>query len=350
MSVLDHPVIPKGATVLVTGAAGWVGSNVADQFLAHGYKVRGTTRDADKASWITDIFDSKYGKGQFELSSVPDMTAEGAYDHVIKGVAVVAHTASIMLPDPNPNKVIPIVVDGAVNALKAAYAEPSVQRFVLTSSSTAAVVSERGEPGQAITADSWTDDIVKKAWAPPPYEPERAKYIYSASKNESEKAVWKYHQENHGKRPDLVVNAVLPNMNFGKPLDVEKQGYPSTSGLPVGLFKGELHPYHTMLAPQYYVNASDTGRLHLAAAIHPGVKDERIFAFAGRFNWDAMLAIFRKHFPNKTFLDDFSGGEDANEIVERARAEQLLRDLGQPGWVSLEETVLQNVEDLVDKE
>ncbi|KAF7548842.1 hypothetical protein G7Z17_g6787 [Cylindrodendrum hubeiense] len=350
MSVLDSPAIPKAATVLVTGAAGWVGSNVADQFLAYGYKVRGTTRDATKAAWIVEVFDKKYGKGQFELHSVSDMVAEGAYDDVIKGVSAVVHTASLMSADPNPHNVIPMVVDSAVNALKAAYAEPSVDRFIYTSSSSAAVRAQRGEPGINVTVDSWADDDVKRAWAEPPYLPERARFIYAASKYEAEKVIWKYHQENRENRPGLIVNAVLPNVNYGKPLDFEKQGYPSTSALPVGLYNGDISPYHQIIAPQYYVNASDTGRLHVAAAIHPDVKDERIFAFAGRFSWDAILEILRKNFPNKEFIDNFSGGEDLNEILPRSRAEQLLRDLGRPGWVSLEETVLENVKDIVDRE
>ncbi|KAH6879402.1 hypothetical protein B0T10DRAFT_566091 [Thelonectria olida] len=181
-------------------------------------------------------------------------------------------------------------------------------------------------------------------------EPERGVFVYAASKHESEKAIWKYYGKNKAKRPDLVVNTVLPNMNFGKTLDLEKQGYAPTSALVVGLYKGELHPYHSMAPLQYSINNSTTGRLHVAAAIHPDVKDERIFSFPRRYNWDAILAIFRKIFRRKTFIDDFEGGEDAKEILSRARAEQHLRDLGRPGWVSLEETVLHNVDDLVAAE
>lgn len=81
----EDPAIPKGSTVLVTGASGWVGSNVADQFLAYGYKVRGTTRDVNKAAWMKETFEKKYGSGVFELVSVPDMVADGAYDEAVKG-------------------------------------------------------------------------------------------------------------------------------------------------------------------------------------------------------------------------------------------------------------------------
>jgi hypothetical protein len=100
------------------------------------------------------------------------------------------------------------------------------------------------------------------------------------------------------------------------------------------------------LFSECYIDVEDCGRLHVAAAIFDHVKDQRIFGFAGRFNWDDILDIFRKTAPNKKFPDNFSGGTDPNEIKPRDKAEQLLRDLGRPGWTSLEESVLANISDM----
>lgn len=77
--------IPKDSTVLVTGVSGYVGSHVADQLLAAGYKVRGTVRDNTKAEMVQSYFATKYGNDRFESRIVPDMFAEGAFDDVIKG-------------------------------------------------------------------------------------------------------------------------------------------------------------------------------------------------------------------------------------------------------------------------
>lgn len=85
MSSIDEFVIPKGSTVLVTGAGGLVGSHVADQFLQFGYKVRGTARNTKKSAWLSDVFDKKYGTGQFELISIPDMAADGVFAEAVKG-------------------------------------------------------------------------------------------------------------------------------------------------------------------------------------------------------------------------------------------------------------------------
>jgi nucleoside-diphosphate-sugar epimerase len=85
MAPLDNPSIPKGSIVLVTGASGLIASNIVDQFLHYGYKVRGTVRDPKKSAWLAKLFDEKYGKENFELVAVPEMMAEGAFDEAVKG-------------------------------------------------------------------------------------------------------------------------------------------------------------------------------------------------------------------------------------------------------------------------
>jgi len=65
--------INKGDLILITGATGYIGSNVADQALEAGYKVRGTTRSKAKGQWLNDLLKKKYGEGRFELVEVPDM-------------------------------------------------------------------------------------------------------------------------------------------------------------------------------------------------------------------------------------------------------------------------------------
>lgn len=99
---------------------------------------------------------------------------------------------------------------------------------------------------------------------------------------------------------------------------------------------------------EYYIDVQDTGRLHVAAAVLDHVKDKRIFGFAGRFSWDEILDILREAAPGRKVPDNFSGGSDPNEIEPRDEAEQLLRDLGRPGWVSLKESILANISDLKD--
>lgn len=95
MGSLDNLAVPKGSTVLVTGANGLLGSHIAKQYLEYGYKVRGTVRDPAKNSWLVDAFEKRYGKGQFELFQTLDMVSEGAFDEAVKGMSIFEHATSL---------------------------------------------------------------------------------------------------------------------------------------------------------------------------------------------------------------------------------------------------------------
>ncbi|KAF4468631.1 Aldehyde reductase [Fusarium albosuccineum] len=363
VSTIANPALPQGSTVLVTGANGFLGAHIVDQFLRNGYRVRGTVRDPNKDRWLLEYFDQQYGNGSFELVAVPDMQADGAYNQAVKDVSVFVHSAASVAFDNDPNKIIPVTVAGTVNALKAAYSEPSVKRFVLTSSSAAAVGLLSS--GVMVTEDTWNEEAVKDAWSGEPYPPNRSVIVYEASKAQSEQAVWKYHEENRRQRPDLTINAgrpslvpleapfdtsksitVLPNLIFGRPIDAVNQGRRTSAGFVAALWKGEEPSVHLGVPRQYYVDVEDTALLHVAGAVLPHVQSQRIFAFAGRFNWDTVLDEMRALDPKRKLTAHFSGGEDPNEIVPRAKAEKLLRELGRPGWTSLKDTIAATVKDI----
>ncbi|KAI8712546.1 Epimerase domain-containing protein [Fusarium sp. LHS14.1] len=348
MSELTDRAVPRDSIVLVTGANGFLGSHISDQFLHYGYRVRGTVRNLEKNAWLKRHFEEKYGAGRFELVEVADMATEKAFHAVVKGVSIVAHTASVVSLDPNPNNTIPVVISGSLNALKAAYDEPSVQRFICTSSS-ASVYNPLDEPDDKVTQDTWNEVAIREAWKEPPYEPERGMMAYAAGKAQAEKEIWQFHKERRHERADLVVNTSeqpLDQRRLSRPLDPVNQGYTSTSAFIPLLCKGATMPMHPFFPRQYFIHVQDTGRLHVAAAILSTVKDERIFAFAGRFSWDRVLSILREARSTRSFLNDFSGGDDPHEIQGREKAENLLRVLGRPGWTSLEESVADNIRDL----
>lgn len=337
MSPASELAIAKGDVVVVSGANGFIASHVVDQLLLAGYRVRGTVRDTKKSRWLIDFFGDKHGPGKFELIEVKEMAAPGAFDDAVKGASGFIHTATPVMVSYDPNEGIPLVVNGTLNALKAATNEPSVKRFVLTSSSTAAA-SPKPNVEFVIDGNTWNEEAVKAAWAPPPYEGEQRKLdVYSASKTQGEEAAWKYVKEN---KPGFVLNTVLPNCNMGLVLSPEHQGAPSTVGWIKALwneFKGQeklaVNP------PQYYVNVQDTARVHVGALIFPDVQGERLLDFAYPFNWNDILAEFRKLFPDRQFMDDMPGlGKDLSKVANQ-RAEEIVKRFGRPGWTNLEDTI-----------
>ena len=146
----------------------------------------------------------------------------------------VIHVASIVTFDPDPNKVVPGVVKGAVNAAASAAKQISVKRFVYTSSSVA-ITAPKPNVEFTISTDDWNEKDVEAAWKPPPYEKGRAWAVYGASKTQAEQELWKFAKEH---KPGFVLNTVLPNMNFGEILS-DKQ-FASTAGWIKKLYNGEL--------------------------------------------------------------------------------------------------------------
>ncbi|TVY19806.1 Aldehyde reductase 2 [Lachnellula arida] len=191
--------------------------------------------------------------------------------------------------------------------------------------------------------DTWNEDVIKDAYRDPPYEPERAYPVYAASKTLAEKEAWKFVEE---EKPSFVLNTVLPNLNFGKTLDLANQAHPSTSGLIVELLNGNPTPLHGLPA-QYFVDVEDTALLHVATAIHPFVSHERVFAFAEPINGDTLLATLRKLYPERKLPANFQSAVDRSVIKPRERAEALLRDMGKNGWTSLEESIRLNTLDVM---
>ena len=94
------------------------------------------------------------------------MGVEDAYNEAVKGASIFCHTAATMSFDRDPKKVIPTTVSGALMALKAAANEPSIQRFVYTSSSMA-VRQPQANSVYEINENTWNEEAMKLAWTRP---------------------------------------------------------------------------------------------------------------------------------------------------------------------------------------
>ena len=69
-NMVDRPYdIPRRSTVLVTGANGFIASNVVDELLLLGFNVRGTIRD-DKP-WLDQMFEDKFRKNHRDRTRYP---------------------------------------------------------------------------------------------------------------------------------------------------------------------------------------------------------------------------------------------------------------------------------------
>ncbi|GAA5907433.1 uncharacterized protein JCM6883_001207 [Sporobolomyces salmoneus] len=336
---VQNPVLPKGSTILVTGANGFIASHLVEQLLPFGYKVRGTTRSASKLSNLKKKWDAKY-PGQFEIAEVPDITVDGAFDDAVKGVSGVAHVASNVSFSSNYDEVVKDAVDGTLSALNSAHKEPTVKRFVLTSSVVAVATGDRSrEKDLKLTEKDYNHKTIEIAKSLPDDDPSKGAYVYGASKTEGELAAWKWIKEN---KPSFEFSAVQPAFCVGEILDADSQRG-STAGFLRDLFTGKSDLVLHLLPDVAIVPVVDIAALHVGALLLPDVKSQRLFAAPYAANWNDILSIFRSKYPNKQFPEDVKEPNPAYQVFDLENSEKVLKELGQDGWTPLEKAIEQNV-------
>ena len=85
--------------------------------------------------------------------------------------------------------------------------------------------------------------------------------------------------------------------------------------------------------------------LHVAAALDPKTKEERIQAWGHSINWDDILAIMRELYPKEKWVDDFVGGARLSITTDPAVPLALLKKWGnQDGYKTVRDTVKDSVD------
>ena len=325
-------VVPPGGLVLVTGANGFIGSHIVLALAKLGYKVRGTVRSADKAAWVKEAMSERFPSSPFEAVLVPDITAPGAYDEVVKGVDGIVHVAGDMSFGANPNAVVTPMLKSLRGLLEAAK-KNKVKRFVFTSSNQAAL-NRTFNKEFIIDKGWWNEDAVKAAWRPPPYEQDRMWDVYSALKTQSEQELWKFGKEENS----FVINSVLPCFTIGPIIHPKQPG--STGKWVMDFWKdpGHSEPLK-QFGPSYHSDTEDVALLHVAALTQEDVKNERLFAFEETFNFNGWVKVFRQLAPSKPWpADDPTQAQDLSK-VDTKREIELLGRFGKRGWTSFHDSV-----------
>ncbi|OCL14144.1 NAD(P)-binding protein [Glonium stellatum] len=340
--VIHNPVIRPGECILVTGANGYIASHLIDQLLAAGYRVRGTVRDLNKYDWVGKFFNQRHEGGMFELALVNNMAADGAFDEVIRGMSGVCHVAiGGFSVDPN---VIDYTVDSTKRLFEAASRQPSVKRFVYTSSITAAF-GQYFDGMLTVDQNTWNKQVVEMLGAPPPSGLDmsnpitRALALYDASKVLAE---WEVYTTQRG---SMEVNSVLPGFTLGKILAPGFQGTPSSAFFLKLLWTGGVAEFSTIGAP-LHIDVEDCARLHIAALLMPRVVNQRIFAAFTPVNSSMLLMMLQDLYPDAKFRMEGSDTRIMRCNMPNIQAAALLRQMGFPGYTSVKDSVKRLTHDI----
>lgn len=123
--------------VLVTGATGFVGSNLCRGLLARGHQVRAFHRPSSSKRLLEGL-DVEHALG--------DITQPETIEKALEGIEAVFHAAAWMGGQGEPGRQYAVTVEGTRNLLQAA-SRAGVRRVVHTSSVAAMGVPQTGEPG-----------------------------------------------------------------------------------------------------------------------------------------------------------------------------------------------------------
>lgn len=142
--------------VLVTGAAGFIGSHVVQLLLDQGNDVRATVRNLENAQFLKSF--SKNDRSSLEIVQM-DLLESESVRTAVEGCDTVIHcAASLMVGAKDAQRdVVDPSVTGTLNLCEAVRQNESV-RTIIHTSSVAAIRRTEYENGQTFTSEDWCDD------------------------------------------------------------------------------------------------------------------------------------------------------------------------------------------------
>lgn len=266
------------ASVLVTGATGFIAKQITLDLLKAGHHVRGTARSRSKEDALRNTL-AEHGAAIDRLSMVElDLNLPDGWDKAAEGCDYVMHVASpFPLEQPSDREaLVPAAKTGTLRVLDAAR-KADVKRIVLTSSIVAMMYRANRPKQNPVREGDWTD----------PEWDRLSPYI--VSKTRAERAAWDWTYQ-HGWEDKLVT--VNPGFVLGPALD-------SGIGTSLAVVKMLLEGAYPAVPPISFgvVDVRDLSRLHIAA-LTSGVEGRRLIGSGDAMSMQDMAKLLKRARPD----------------------------------------------------
>ena len=263
------------ATVLVTGASGFIALHCIEQLLGQGHEVRGTVRSLSRQDELLQaLADAGRDVSHFSLYEA-DLTKPDGWEEAVKSCDYILHVASpfILGVPKDENELIKPAVSGVDYVVSAAI-KHKVKRVVLTSSG--AAITDTHDGKTHFTEEDWTIVDHPKTTA------------YYKSKTLAEQHAWHLISEQSGKsktelsviNPTVVVGPTLTK-DIGTSNDFIRQivagKVPAAANLHFG-----------------FVDVRDVAAAHITAMSHKKAAGERFIANADEMWLIELCTILNK--------------------------------------------------------
>ncbi|KAI0042207.1 NAD-P-binding protein, partial [Auriscalpium vulgare] len=324
----------------VTGASGFLGSQVVDQLLDAGFYVRGTARSksAPRVSASYESFGDRFRTVIVEDLATSDLT------EAFEGVDAVIHVASPMARSAPPDILIKTAVDGTTRILEAAVAAHA-QKAVITSSIVALATLEHLSTSVTIGTDDWSPLTHKDALQ----SDASASLVYAASKALADRAAWAFAQGH----PALSVTSIYPPVMLGRAgrgyaIDAPASG---TNGMVYALVSGPAGRAVPAVraAVGTFLNVADAARAHVNALQLAGAPT-RIIPNAGEYSWVRAVRHLAARRPELSVRLPVVEGDGppmpAHAVFDNSSAKLV----GFGAYISFEETVEAVVDEALRRE